>query len=192
MKRWMYLLLVAGFIGASILSRCAAAARAGPHPDQRKDHHRRRHSSRSRRRSPCAAIASSRSAPTQDINRLAGPNTRRIDLRGKSVVPGFIDNHAHFQEEGAYWTLELRFDGIDTRKQVLDADCRAKAKATPNGGWVYNLGGWSPDQFSDDKKPVHPRGARQGRRRTIRCSCSSRAGSSTSTARRSSSSASTR
>src|SRR5438128_1870016 len=37
-----------------------------------------------------------------DINRLAGPNTRRIDLRGKAVVPGFIDNHAHFQEEGAY------------------------------------------------------------------------------------------
>ena len=49
----------------------------------------------------------------QNITRLAGPNTRRIDLRGRSVVPGMIDNHAHFQEEGAYWTLELRFDGVD-------------------------------------------------------------------------------
>ena len=87
----------------------------------------------------------------QEINRLAGPNTRRIDLKGKSVVPGFIDNHAHFQEEGAYWTMELRFDGVDTRKQVLEL-IAAKAKATPNGGWVYNLGGWSPDQFSDDKR----------------------------------------
>jgi hypothetical protein len=67
------------------------------------------------------------------------------------MVPGFIDNHAHFQEEGAYWTMELRFDGMDTRKKVLDA-IAAKAKATPNGGWVYNLGGWSPDQFSDDKR----------------------------------------
>jgi len=86
-----------------------------------------------------------------DITRLAGPNTQRIDLRGKSVVPGFIDNHAHFQEEGAYWTMELRFDGMDTRKKVLEA-IAAKAKATPNGGWVYNLGGWSPDQFSDDKR----------------------------------------
>ncbi len=88
---------------------------------------------------------------TQDITRLAGPNTRRIDLRGKSMVPGFIDNHAHFQEEGAYWTMELRFDGVDTRKRVLEL-IAAKAKATPNGGWVYNLGGWSPDQFSDDKR----------------------------------------
>jgi hypothetical protein len=42
--------------------------------------------------------------------------------------------------------MELRFDGMDTRKKVLDA-IAAKAKATPNGGWVYNLGGWSPDQF---------------------------------------------
>jgi len=86
-----------------------------------------------------------------DVNKLAGPNTQRIDLRGKSMVPGFIDNHAHFQEEGAYWTMELRFDGMDTRKKVLDA-ISAKAKATPNGGWVYNLGGWSPAQFSDDKR----------------------------------------
>jgi predicted amidohydrolase YtcJ len=31
-----------------------------------------------------------------DVNKLAGPNTQRIDLRGKSMVPGFIDNHAHF------------------------------------------------------------------------------------------------
>jgi predicted amidohydrolase YtcJ len=86
-----------------------------------------------------------------DVNKLAGPNTQRIDLKGKSMVPGFIDNHAHFQEEGAYWTMELRFDGMDTRRKVLDA-IAAKAKATPNGGWVYNLGGWSPDQFSDDKR----------------------------------------
>ena len=55
----------------------------------------------------------------QEITRLAGPNTRRIDLRGRSVVPGLIDNHAHFQEEGEYWTLEQRLDGVDTRKQAL-------------------------------------------------------------------------
>jgi predicted amidohydrolase YtcJ len=88
----------------------------------------------------------------QDITRLAGPSTRRIDLRGRSVVPGLIDNHAHFQEEGAYWTLELRFDGVDTRKQALEL-IRAKASATKPGDWVFNFGGWSPDQFTDDKKP---------------------------------------
>jgi predicted amidohydrolase YtcJ len=88
----------------------------------------------------------------QDITKLAGANTRRIDLKGKSVVPGMIDNHAHFQEEGAYWTLELRFDGVETRKQALEL-VRAKVKTTKPGEWVYNFGGWSPDQFTDNKKP---------------------------------------
>ena len=89
---------------------------------------------------------------SQDITRLAGPATRRIDLRGRSVVPGFIDNHAHFQEEGAYWTLETRLDGVDSRKQALEM-LAARAKARGPGQWVFTLGGWSPDQFTDNKKP---------------------------------------
>src|SRR3989338_8805986 len=64
----------------------------------------------------------------QEINRLAGPATRRIDLRGRSVMPGLIDNHAHFMEEGAYWQLETRLDGVETRKEALDV-LRARAKA---------------------------------------------------------------
>jgi predicted amidohydrolase YtcJ len=88
----------------------------------------------------------------QDVTRLAGPNTRRVDLQGRAMVPGLIDNHAHFQEEGAYWTLELRFDGVDSRKQALEL-IRAKAQANGPGKWVFNLGGWSPDQFADDKRP---------------------------------------
>jgi predicted amidohydrolase YtcJ len=86
-----------------------------------------------------------------DINRLAGPNTRRIDLAGKSVVPGMIDNHAHIMEEGRIWLQELRLDGITTRKQALDM-IRAKAGTLKPGEWVYTLGGFSPDQFTDNKK----------------------------------------
>lgn len=88
----------------------------------------------------------------QEIARLAGPNTRRIDLRGRAVVPGLIDNHAHFMEEGVLWTDELRLDGIETRKQAIEM-MRAKAAAIPADRWVYVLGGWSPDQFTDDKRP---------------------------------------
>lgn len=88
----------------------------------------------------------------QQINALAGPNTRRIDLRGRSLMPGFIDNHAHYQEEGAYWTEELRLDGIDSRKQALEM-IRARAERKGPNQWVYTLGGWSPDQFRDDSRP---------------------------------------
>ncbi|NOT27262.1 MAG: amidohydrolase family protein [Acidobacteria bacterium] len=88
----------------------------------------------------------------QAITALAGPNTRRIDLRGRSVMPGFIDNHAHFQEEGAYWMIETRLDGVLSRKEALGI-IQAVAKERGPGKWVFTLGGWSPDQFLDDPKP---------------------------------------
>src|SRR6476660_5563120 len=31
-----------------------------------------------------------------EIRALAGPETRRIDLRGRSLLPGFIDAHCHY------------------------------------------------------------------------------------------------
>lgn len=89
----------------------------------------------------------------QDVTRLAGPATRRVDLRGRAVVPGLIDNHAHYMEEGVLWTVELRLDNVDTRKRALDM-IRAKAASLKPGEWVYTLGGWSPDQFTDDKRPL--------------------------------------
>src|SRR6266849_1151854 len=52
----------------------------------------------------------------QEITALAGPNTKRIDLRGRSVVPGMIDNHAHLMRAGETWTEEVRLDGIESRK----------------------------------------------------------------------------
>src|SRR5215471_1612456 len=87
----------------------------------------------------------------QDVTRLAGPNTRRIDLQGKAIVPGFIDDHAHIMEEGRIWLEELRLDGVTTRKQALDM-IRAKAASLKPGQWVYVLGGFTPDQFTDNQK----------------------------------------
>src|SRR5437667_1748997 len=50
-----------------------------------------------------------------DVVRLAGPNTRRIDLRGRSVIPGLIDNHMHLLRAGTTWQWEVRRDGIASR-----------------------------------------------------------------------------
>src|SRR5205809_1004154 len=56
----------------------------------------------------------------QDIAPLAGPNTRRIDLRGRAVIPGLIDNHMHLLRAATTWQKELRFDGVVSRKQATE------------------------------------------------------------------------
>src|SRR6185369_1607394 len=76
----------------------------------------------------------------QEIAQLAGPNTRRIDLKGKAVIPGLIDNHMHLLRAGSTWAKELRFDGVDSRKQATEM-LRARVKAAGNtGDWIYNIG----------------------------------------------------
>jgi predicted amidohydrolase YtcJ len=88
----------------------------------------------------------------QDIGRLAGPATRRIDLKGRAVTPGLIDNHMHLMRAGTTWQYEVRLDGVTTRKQALEL-LRARAAARPAGEWIYTLGGWAIEQFADDRKP---------------------------------------
>jgi predicted amidohydrolase YtcJ len=88
----------------------------------------------------------------QDVSRLAGPATRRIDLRGRTVVPGLIDNHMHLLRYGTTWKYEVRWDGVATRKAALDL-LRARTSHVKAGEWIYNLGGWAIEQFSDDAKP---------------------------------------
>jgi predicted amidohydrolase YtcJ len=55
-------------------------------------------------------------------------------------------------EEGAYWLHEHRLDGVDSRTRALQM-MRARATELGPGGWVFTLGGWSPDQFADDDSP---------------------------------------
>jgi predicted amidohydrolase YtcJ len=88
----------------------------------------------------------------QDILKLAGPGTRRIDLRGRSVTPGLIDNHMHLLRAGSTWQFEVRLDGVGTRKHALEL-LRARAAAVAPGAWVYTLGGWAIEQFADDPRP---------------------------------------
>jgi predicted amidohydrolase YtcJ len=89
---------------------------------------------------------------SQEMARLAGPDTRRIDLGGRTVTPGLIDNHLHLLRAANTWSLELRWDGVYSRRQAVEM-LRARARAVGPGGWVFNIGGWATAQFADDPKP---------------------------------------
>ena len=89
---------------------------------------------------------------SEEIARLKGPATRVEDLAGRTVIPGLIDNHAHYMRAAEYWHREVRLDGITSRKQALE-QIAEKARASKPGEWVPVLGGWSEEQFTDDKRP---------------------------------------
>jgi predicted amidohydrolase YtcJ len=86
-----------------------------------------------------------------EVEKRKGPLTRIVDLGGRTVIPGLIDNHAHYMRAAEYWHQEVRLDGVESRKAALDM-IRDKAKESKPGEWVLVLGGWSEEQFTDDKR----------------------------------------
>lgn len=74
---------------------------------------------------------------SDDIARFAGPATRRIDARGRLVVPGLIDGHAHMDREGLKELLPslAHCRSIDDVLQVVEAACAR----TPPGEWVVTM-----------------------------------------------------
>jgi predicted amidohydrolase YtcJ len=86
---------------------------------------------------------------TAEIEALKGAATRTIDLKGRTVIPGLIDNHAHWIRAAEH--DELRFDGLTSRRRAIEMLAQ-RVRATPAGQWVVVLGGWSEEQFTDDPR----------------------------------------
>ncbi|MFC7670118.1 amidohydrolase family protein [Hymenobacter humi] len=76
---------------------------------------------------------------TADISKLAGPRTRRIDLRGRTVVPGFNDAHTHLPPGNPLGRF-FRFPKAPvlagpSSAQVLDTLAKL-ARRVPPGTWL--------------------------------------------------------
>src|SRR6476646_10358003 len=86
-----------------------------------------------------------------EIEKLKGPSTQLIDLQRRTVIPGLIDNHAHYMRAAEYWHREVRLDGITSHKQAMEL-IRDKVRESKAGEWVVVLGGWSEEQFTDEPR----------------------------------------
>ncbi|RPJ58197.1 MAG: amidohydrolase [Acidobacteria bacterium] len=71
---------------------------------------------------------------TAEIRKLAGPETRVIDLKGQTVLPGLIDSHMHPTAASMY-EFDHEVPEMQTIADVLRY-IRARAELLPDGRWI--------------------------------------------------------
>ena len=84
---------------------------------------------------------------------LARSSTRVIDLKGRRVLPGLIDNHTHIIRGGLNFNMELRWDGVRSLATAMDM-LRDQVAVTPAPQWVRVVGGFTEHQFDEKRLPT--------------------------------------
>jgi hypothetical protein len=87
-----------------------------------------------------------------EIAKWIGPATKKIDARGKSVLPGFIDAHVHFSSGGG------EISGVQLRDAATPQEFARRigehSKKLPKGEWM--LGGtWDHELWGGNPLPSH-------------------------------------
>jgi predicted amidohydrolase YtcJ len=72
---------------------------------------------------------------TAEVSKLAGPKTRRIDLQGRTVTPGFNDAHNHFSPDPA--AVNLSFKTLEPTWAETAQALRAAVQQAPVGTWIF-------------------------------------------------------
>jgi hypothetical protein len=78
---------------------------------------------------------------------------RAIDLRGRTVVPGIIDNHNHIilmgNRPGYHTPLENAYSIADVQQTYA-----ARAAGIPAGAWITTIGGFNTNHFAELRLPT--------------------------------------
>jgi predicted amidohydrolase YtcJ len=80
------------------------------------------------------------------------PNTIVIDCRGKLVLPGLIDAHAHLHSLGEELTY-LNVTGTQSYQEIIDRVAK-RVKVSEPGEWIVG-GRWDQNDWEDTSFPVH-------------------------------------
>jgi predicted amidohydrolase YtcJ len=86
----------------------------------------------------------------KEIKKLIGQKTKVVDLKGKFMMPGFNDSHAHFYGLGE---LKQNIDLMQTKNwdEIVALVKKAAAKAKP-GEWIIGRG-WHQEKWNKAPQP---------------------------------------
>jgi len=84
-----------------------------------------------------------------EIQRLAGPATRSVDLAGRTVLPGLIDTHVHVEMAGLR-EFTVSFAGVRTVAEALSR-VSARAAGTAPSNWIRGTM-WHPVAQLEEKR----------------------------------------
>jgi len=85
-----------------------------------------------------------------ETQRLAGPDTQRIDLAGQTVTPGFIDSHIHLLWYGAQLLKQANLVGSSSIDEIQS---RLSELAARTNGWIQGYG-FDQDKLRERRFPT--------------------------------------
>lgn len=92
-----------------------------------------------------------------DVMAHAGPDTVVTDLRGRTMLPGFVDGHSHFVWAGLMFATQLDLSSPPVGKVKDIAEIRdllkEKAASTPKGEWILGYG-YDDTALADRRHPL--------------------------------------
>ncbi len=81
------------------------------------------------------------------------PCTKVINLRGRTAVPGLIDNHNHIVLLGIRPGYDTRLETARSIAEVQEL-IRSRVRTVPPGAFLTAMGGWNPAQFAEKRLPA--------------------------------------
>ena len=87
-----------------------------------------------------------------EVMRTAGPATQRVDMKGRTVLPGFNDTHVHLSGGTEY---ETKVDLTQVRSIAdIQAALKARLATAQPGEWVVGSRGWWEYEMADKRLPT--------------------------------------
>jgi predicted amidohydrolase YtcJ len=88
-----------------------------------------------------------------EVRALARRDTRMVDLHGRTVVPGLIDNHNHQYHVALLSLRGVEMKDVPSVTEMLERLRRAAAAAKP-GETIFTTTGWSAEALSEKRAPT--------------------------------------